>query len=122
MNSKFVWVRIQPDGIIPAPRVYHSADICRRGAAEGMMIIYGGRDVTNKTCKEVWGLRKHRDGRWDWTKPSNPGNSETGDGRYQHVSLYLGSLLINVGGKVNESVCNSSISIYDYEEPKWYLA
>lgn len=29
-----------------------------------MMIAFGGRDNTGVTCKEIWGLRKHRDGRW----------------------------------------------------------
>lgn len=34
-----------------------------------MMITFGGRDNSGQTCDEVWGLRRHRDGRWDWTKP-----------------------------------------------------
>lgn len=29
-------------------------------------------------------------------------------------------MLINVGGKINDSVCNNLISIYDYEYNKWY--
>lgn len=43
-------------------------------------------------------------------------------GRYQHISLYLGTLLINVGGKVTDSQCNNTITIYDYEIPIWYTA
>lgn len=84
-----------------------------------MMIAFGGRDNTGVTCKEIWGLRKHRDGRWDWTKPQNLQDSEI-QGRFQHISLYLGTLLINVGGKVNDQTYNNMISIYDYEVPKWY--
>lgn len=36
-----------------------------------MMIVFGGRENTGTPSNEVWGLRRHRDGRWDWTKPQN---------------------------------------------------
>lgn len=85
-----------------------------------MMIIFGGRDNKSSTCKEIWGLRKHRDGRWDWTQPKNLGNFNFIQGRYQHVSLYLGTLLINIGGKLNDTSCNGKITVYDYEVPSWY--
>ncbi len=62
--------------------MYHSADLCKYGGASGMMIIFGGRDIKGKTCKEIWGLRKHRDGRWDWTMPPKKSESEYSLGRY----------------------------------------
>lgn len=34
-----------------------------------MLIIYGGRDPSGRTCEEVWGLWRHRNGTWDWTMP-----------------------------------------------------
>ena len=34
----------------------------------------------------------------------------------------MGTLLLNIGGKINDSTCNGKVSIYDYELPKWYEA
>ncbi len=34
-----------------------------------MPIIFGGRNYDGSTLNEIWGLRRHRDGKWDWTKP-----------------------------------------------------
>ncbi len=67
LKKNFQWTQIALTGEKPAPRVYHAADLCLYGGASGMMIVFGGRDQTGQTCKEIWGLRKHRDGRWDWT-------------------------------------------------------
>lgn len=43
-----------------------------------MMIVYGGRK-DNKGFHEIWGLRRHRNGTWDWTKPPK---EMTTNGRY----------------------------------------
>ena len=59
--------------------------VCREGPAAGMMVVFGGRTAENKSLKEcskaltqaipngtsiqdTWGLRQHRDGRWDWVE------------------------------------------------------
>ena len=46
-----------------------------------MMVVYGGRKETKKdqnnserdsnvsALNDIWGLRKHRDGSWDWVTP-----------------------------------------------------
>lgn len=36
------------------------------GSATGMMVIFGGRTGDQSALKDTWGLRRHRDGRWDW--------------------------------------------------------
>ncbi len=33
-----------------------------------MMLIYGGRDGSDNALNDTWGLRKHRDGKWDWAQ------------------------------------------------------
>jgi hypothetical protein len=33
-----------------------------------MMIIYGGRGADTQPLNDTWGLRKHKNGRLDWTK------------------------------------------------------
>ena len=82
------------------------------------MILYGGRKDKNG-YHEVWGLRKHRNGSWDWTKP--PKNKKLKlKGRYQHSGLMYGSLMINVGGKTNDNSCNSNFNIYDFDTLEWY--
>lgn len=38
------------------------------------------------------------------------------------MSKYIGPLLVNVGGKINEQQYHPMVSIYDYEQQKWYQA
>ena len=42
--------------------------MCKDGPAAGMMVVFGGRTAENKSLKDTWGLRQHRDGRWDWVE------------------------------------------------------
>ena len=116
------WIKLEISGLIPTPRVYHSADLCQFGGANGMIIIFGGRNGTGQTLNEVWGLRRHRDGKWDWTRPPERNDQIAQLDRYQHRSIFYGSLMFNVGGKINDSICNNFITVYDYEHNKWYSA
>jgi len=38
------------------------------GSANGMMVIFGGRGPDTNALNDTWGLRRHRDGKWDWVK------------------------------------------------------
>jgi len=116
------WTKLEIGGSIPSPRVYHSADLCQFGGANGMIIIFGGRNGTGQTLNEVWGLRRHRDGKWDWTRPPERNDQIAQLDRYQHRSIFYGSLMFNIGGKINDSICNNFITVYDYEHNKWYSA
>lgn len=123
INDKaYTWSKFNIAGPQPTPRVYHSADICQQGGAMGMLIVFGGRSFDGQTLNEVWGLRRHRDGKWDWTKPPERQEPHSILGRYQHRSLFYGTLLINIGGKINDSICNNLFSIYDYEYNRWCTA
>lgn len=123
LEDPFVWKRLSCPGPKPTPRVYHSADICQYGEANRMIIIFGGRDASGKTLNEIWGLRRHNNGSWDWTRPSmQEDNSRPSLGRYQHRSIFFGSLMFNIGGKINEAACDRSINVYDYQVNKWYMA
>lgn len=121
-NNLFQWTKLDIVGPIPTPRVYHSADLCQFGGANGMIIIFGGRNIKNQTLNEVWGLRRHRDGKWDWTRPPEKSDQHAQLDRYQHRSIFYGSLMFNIGGKINDTICNNFISVYDYEHNKWYTA
>lgn len=67
-KAPFSWVKLDCGRDSPCVRVYHSAAICTTGSASGMMICFGGRTTDNSSLSDTWGLRKHRDGRWDWVK------------------------------------------------------
>jgi hypothetical protein len=63
----YVWSKIEVNNnVMPAPRVYHACAVCTKGNARGMMLIFGGRDGQENALNDTWGLRKHRDGSWDW--------------------------------------------------------
>lgn len=65
----FIWSKLDlPLNMSPSPRVYHAASVCLHGHASGMMILFGGRDQQDQALNDTWGLRRHRDGSWDWTK------------------------------------------------------
>lgn len=32
-----------------------------------MMLIFGGRGLRGQCHNDLWGLRRHKDGNWDWT-------------------------------------------------------
>ena len=122
LEDPFVWKRLVCPGPKPSPRVYHSADMCRYGEATRMIIIFGGRDASGRTLNEIWGLRRHNNGKWDWTRPAiQEDNSKPSLGRYQHRSLFFGSLMFNIGGKINEAACDRTINVYDYQVNKWYM-
>lgn len=60
------WSKLEIDSQLPPTRVYHSAAVCNFGPASGMMVIFGGRKKEGQVLNDMWGLRKHRDGKWDW--------------------------------------------------------
>jgi protein phosphatase len=66
-----------------------------------MMVIFGGRGSDGVPLNDTWGLRKHRDGRLDWMKAPYRNNSKPAE-RYQHRSLFVGTLLLIIGGRNNQ--------------------
>jgi hypothetical protein len=68
---------------MPPVRVYHSASLCSTGSANGMMVIFGGRTGDQSALNDTWGLRRHRDGRWDWVRAPYRAQGELPTHRYQ---------------------------------------
>lgn len=62
------WKKLETENEVPVPRMYHSSCVCRYGGAAGMIIVYGGRSDTGNALNDTWGLRKHRNNKWDWVK------------------------------------------------------
>lgn len=100
-KAPFSWNKLETPGENPIVRVYHSAALCSTGSATGMMVIFGGRTTDQSALKDTWGLRRHRDGRWDWVKAPYKPNTEEPLARYQHSTLFVGTLMIVLGGRTN---------------------
>lgn len=102
----------------PPERVYHSAEICREGPACGMMVIFGGRTTTNQSLRDVWGLRQHRNGQWDWVvAPVKKGAMP--DARFQHTALFIKTRMFIVGGRDEDVGRPLPTAMYDTEACEW---
>ena len=110
------WTKLDIKSEMPCPRIYHSAVVCTHGSANGMMVIFGGRKKSGQNLNDMWGLRKHRNGVWDWMKAPHHGVPQD---RIQHTSLFCGTLFINVGGRGNTLGDNLPIEVYDTENSEW---
>lgn len=117
-RSPFAWTKIEVTPNPPA-RVYHSAALCITGSATGMMVIFGGRAIDQSALNDSWGLRKHRDGRWDWVKaPYKASLAPTY--RYQHTTYFIDSLMVVAGGRTNTVGESVPLEIYDTESSEWH--
>ena len=82
VKCKFFLIKINTGSVKPSPRVYHSGALCTVGSASGMIVIFGGRLADQTSSNETWGLRRHRDGRWDWVSAPYRNGSEPPMFRY----------------------------------------
>lgn len=112
------WKKLETTGDIPYARMYHAASVCKYGGASGMMIVYGGRSESSNALNDTWGLRKHRNGTWDWLKAPYS-NSYNPLKRYQHSIAFYYSFMIVLGGRTDEDLKNIPIEIYDTESSEW---
>jgi len=68
-KAPFTWENLRVTSADkPAVRAYHASALCTTGSASGMMVTFGGRTADQSALKDTWGLRRHRDGRWDWVQ------------------------------------------------------
>lgn len=100
-------------------RAYHSSALCTTGSATGMMVTFGGRSGDQNALKDTWGLRRHRDGRWDWVKAPYKAGSDEPLARYQHSTIFVGSLMIVLGGRTNTVGENVQLEVYETESSEW---
>jgi diadenosine tetraphosphatase ApaH/serine/threonine PP2A family protein phosphatase len=116
-RSPFAWSKLEVSSPPPA-RVYHASSLCSTGSAAGMMVTFGGRGLDQSALNDSWGLRKHRDGRWDWVKaPYKASLSPTH--RYQHTTLFIDNFMLVVGGRTNTVGESVPLEVYDTENSEW---
>lgn len=84
------------------------------------MVCFGGRTTDQSSLQDTWGLRRHRDGRWDWVKAPYKSQSEGPIPRYQHSALFIGPLMMIIGGRTNQVGEIVPLEIYDTESSEWY--
>lgn len=103
---------------LPPPRIYHACSICKYGGALNMIIAYGGRNDKGEPLNDCWGLRKHRNGTWDWVlAPYDEGYEP--QKRFQHTVTFFYNFLIVIGGRNSSENKQIPIEIYDTQTSKW---
>lgn len=121
-RSPFQWTEVavmqSAHNRCPLPRVYHSAEVCREGPAAGMVVVFGGRTPDNRSLKDIWGLRQHRNGQWDWVEaPTKRGTPP--EPRFQHSAIFFNSKLLIVGGRGADVNKPLPTAVYDTETCEW---
>ena len=111
-NNPCQWEKInfENNNSIPCPRLYHTSGICPSGNCSGMMIIFGGRDSNEKPLNDIWGLTRHRDGKWSWSKAELKNGYEMKP-RYNHSMVFYNGLMIVLGGRGLHSNGNNPLPI-----------
>ena len=59
-----------------------------------MIIVYGGRNDKGAPLNDCWGLRKHRNGNWDWVSAPYDEEYEP-QKRFQHTITFYYNFLIH---------------------------
>ena len=85
-----------------------------------MIVVFGGRGQEQMALNDAWGLRKHRDGKWDWVVAPYKTTTTVPQGRYQHSAVFMHSCMILMGGRGNNSNESLSLDVYDTENSEWY--
>jgi hypothetical protein len=87
-ETKLEWKKLEPTSDLPPPRMYHCAAVCKYGGAAGMIVIFGGRSDGSSALNDTWGLRKHRNGSWDWVNAPYR-NNVVPLKRFQHTMAFF---------------------------------
>ncbi len=116
-RSPFFWQKLEFKDQ-PEARVYHSACIWKSKKKWDMVLIFGGRNRNNKALRDLWGLRRHTSGVWDWIQAPNK-TQQMPTQRYQHSMICSENLAIVIGGRNNDSQNNLPMDIYNLEHSEW---
>lgn len=115
----FEWERLNIKGRVPKARVYHSSTIWKNEDKGDMVLIFGGRNPDGIALNDLWGLRKHKNGVWDFIEA--PAGKNKPICRYQHQMICTRNLILIVGGRNEKStsVFTMPISVYLLSSSQW---
>lgn len=117
-KSPFSWSKLEFKES-PSPRVYHAATIWKSSNRGDMILVFGGRNEKNEALKDMWGLRRHNSGEWDWLRaPSGSEGSQPSE-RYQHSLVCSKNIAIVVGGRNNRETSLLPLDIYNLDSSQW---
>jgi protein phosphatase len=85
-----------------------------------MLVVFGGRTTDQSALNDTWGLRKHKNGKLDWVKAPIKQGCQPPSARYQHSLLFLGTLMLVVGGRNNQVGQSLPFDIYNTESSEWF--
>jgi protein phosphatase len=117
-HAPLSWIEVACKGEPPTPRAYHGAALCSSGTAKGMIIVFGGRSKEKEALSDTWGLTRHRNNTYEWLRAPQKGLCHP-TGRYQHTCVFLGPLLIVVGGKTDKGEEAVPLQVYDMMKNEW---
>lgn len=84
-----------------------------------MVLIFGGRTNDGNPLNDLWGLRRHNNGDWDWLEaPYRPGSQLPAE-RYQHSAVCFNNLFIVIGGRNNSQDVNLNLEIFNLDNSEW---
>eukprot|EP00898_Chlorokybus_atmophyticus_P005273 jgi/Chlat1/5747/Chrsp38S05574 len=89
-TKPYQWTEVQPVGPLPCARMYATAS----ARADGLLLLFGGRDASGVPLGDAYGLARHRDARWEWGVA--PGSAPVP--RFQHSAAFVGPRLHVQGG------------------------
>lgn len=121
-KSPFSWRKLEFKDTEPVPRVYQSAVIWKSPEQVDMVLMFGGRNNKNIAMNDLWGLRRHKSGVWDWVKAPVKPEKYAPMERYQHSMICVQSMIILIGGRNNSNSEKNDIplDIYNLETSEWF--
>jgi hypothetical protein len=81
-----------------------------------MIILFGVRSKNNVSLNDCRGLKKHRNGNWDWVKVPYAKGYEPHT-RFQHTVNFYFNFLIVIGCRNDQN--QIPIEIYDNDSSEW---
>lgn len=84
-----------------------------------MLIIFGGRSKAQTALNDAWGLRRHRNGLWDWIRAPYKSTGSMPMSRYQHSVVFVNSKMVVTGGRSNQPLEIMPFDVYDTETSEW---
>lgn len=112
--------RLQFESPKPAARVYHTASIWGSADRKDMVLVFGGRSVNGESLNDLWGLRRHANGQWDWQQAPSRSVNAPPIPRSQHAALCYKNLFLAIGGKGQNPDENLSLEIFNLAQSEWY--